>query len=316
MSTNLERLSISRRSEITTVLLNEQLFVILLPPLKSIEKECDDLSPSEFWLEAKALYYRILDSQRPELMVPEMLNGLTARYSVFMDGNRTQQRSREEALQTATVVAFVLMYMLASVHRPSQDDNPYRPYVQALADVIKGHEIAHWLWQEVRAKEDAEEQVGRYVGVVHLDAAERPADADGVLNYFAPTNSLKRFLNDLGDGVEWQEGFDEAWIETFVEELMQSEWRDVIARGWAVKGARDKKTMIKAYVVGLLCDAQAFKGVDIDGKVKKANYNTISKVVNNGEEQRTIAKYMSDGKKQPYASWVLDYVENSMNRTA
>ena len=121
------------------------------------------------------------------------------------------------------------------------------------------------------------------------------------LNYFAPTQRLKDFLKqDWFKKLRSKEEFDETWIDTFVSALMQSEWRDYIAADWAVEGKRSKKTQIKGNIVGLLNDAGILKG----------NYNIIATSLKVDIKPKKKKKYMSDGKKQPYADWVKDYLKD------
>jgi hypothetical protein len=79
---------------------------------------------------------------------------------------------------------------------------------------------------------------------------------------------------------------------------MNQEWRDDIARDWAVAGAREKKTQLKGYIIGLLKDAGVLKG----------SYDAISDRLGITKEPRTFSRYMGEGKKQPYSAWVKDYV--------
>lgn len=116
------------------------------------------------------------------------------------------------------------------------------------------------------------------------------------LNYFAPTNSLQRLLKGSWFAeVRSKDDYSEEWTDGFVDTLMQSEYRDMIALEW---GKKDKPLLIKGYIVGLLKDAGVLKG----------SYDKISEKVSLIENPRTFSKYMGAGKKQPYADWVKDYV--------
>ena len=125
------------------------------------------------------------------------------------------------------------------------------------------------------------------------------------LNYFAPIKHLQNLLKEPWfKEVRKKDEYDEQWTDAFVSALMESEWKDTIAKEWAVKGERKKITQIKGYIVGLLKDAGVLKG----------SYNSIAEKIGITEESRTFSKYMSDGKKQPYADWVKDYVSGKKNQ--
>ena len=94
------------------------------------------------------------------------------------------------------------------------------------------------------------------------------------------------------------EKYDSMWTDGFIEALMASEYGEGIARDWAIKGAREKKDQLKAYVVGLLKDAGVLKG----------SYVAIGNKTGLNNKERTFSTNMSRGKKQPYAGWVKEYV--------
>jgi len=127
---------------------------------------------------------------------------------------------------------------------------------------------------------------------------ERGKGQDG-LNYFAPTINLQALLKENWfSSLRSNAIYNEPWTDGFIKELMASEWKDCIAEDWAVKGARSKHRQIKGYVIGLLRDAGVLKG----------SYNNIAKQAGITEDYHSFARYMGDGKKQPYADWVMQYV--------
>ena len=107
-------------------------------------------------------------------------------------------------------------------------------------------------------------------------------------------------LIDMGIAkVRTDEKYDSQWTDSFVSDLMASEYGEGIARDWAVKGAREKKNLLKSYIVGLLRDAGVLKG----------SYSSIALKIDPNDRKRTLATNMSRGKNQPYAEWVKEYVE-------
>ena len=98
------------------------------------------------------------------------------------------------------------------------------------------------------------------------------------------------------------ERYNQQWTDGFVSALMASEYKDGIAMDWAIQGKRRKVTQIKGYIVGLLSDAGVLKG----------SYDSIASKVGLTDDPRSFSRYMSQGKKQPFAQWVLDYVSEQL----
>jgi len=131
-------------------------------------------------------------------------------------------------------------------------------------------------------------------------AAEQPqptSAAEQPLNLFAPKKNLQELLRGAWFAeVRSNARYDAAWTDAFVEALMQSEHGEEIAREWAVKGERSKRTQLKAYVAGLLKDAGVLRG----------SYDAIAAKIDPHDQKRSFSRYMSQGKRQPYADWVLE----------
>ena len=133
------------------------------------------------------------------------------------------------------------------------------------------------------------------------DAAAEPTEptsaAQQPLNLFAPKKNLQELLRGAWFAeVRSNARYDAAWTDAFVEALMQSEHGEEIAREWAVKGERSKRTQLKAYVAGLLKDAGVLRG----------SYDAIAAKIDPNDQKRSFSRYMSQGKRQPYADWVLE----------
>lgn len=119
------------------------------------------------------------------------------------------------------------------------------------------------------------------------------------LNYFAPTKNLQELLRQPWfKALRTDERFNQQWTDDFVSALMASEYKDGIAQDWAIQGKRRKVTQIKGYIVGLLSDAGVLKG----------SYDSIAARIGLTDDPRSFSRYMSQGKKQPFAAWVSDYV--------
>ena len=119
------------------------------------------------------------------------------------------------------------------------------------------------------------------------------------LNYFAPTKNLQELLRQPWfKALRTDARFDQQWTDDFISALMASEFKDGIAQDWAIQGKRRKVTQIKGYIVGLLSDAGVLKG----------SYDSIAARIGLTDDPRSFSRYMSQGKKQPFADWVSDYV--------
>lgn len=119
-------------------------------------------------------------------------------------------------------------------------------------------------------------------------------------NFNAPKINLQRLLQQSWFAeVRSDEKYDSTWTDCFIEALMASKYGEGIARDWAVQGAREKKKLLKSYIVGLLKDAGVLKG----------SYDAIATKVALTEKPRTFSRSMAEGKKQPYAEWVKEYVK-------
>ena len=131
------------------------------------------------------------------------------------------------------------------------------------------------------------------------DITQPPQEEE--LNYFQPQLHLKRlFVMEWFEICRTKAEYTQAWGEGIVDVLMESKWRDNIARDWSKK---KKRTEIIGYLMGILKDGGALKG----------SYDSIATIAQINRNTRTFSKYMSCAKKEPYYGWLLDYVKNSLN---
>lgn len=154
--------------------------------------------------------------------------------------------------------------------------------------------------QGLNAEWKAEAEEASYEEVEPADAdLPQQAAASEPLNYFAPQKNLQVLLSKPWfKELRTKEAYDQAWTDAFVEALMASEWRDDIASQWAVTGQRSKVKQVKGYILGLLADACVLRG----------SYNQIATKAGVTDDPRSFSRYMAEGKKQPYARWVKEYV--------
>ena len=149
------------------------------------------------------------------------------------------------------------------------------------------------------ARQTEEERLRQEAMRQQAEAEQQRLAKAGATNYYAPAVQLKNLLHQAWFAMlaTDRQRFDAGWTDAFVEALMASEWRDEIAGCWAVS---DKRLTLKCMIVGVLKDAGVVRG----------SYNAIAKELDlDGENPATLAKYLGMGKKQPFADWIIDYVD-------
>lgn len=130
------------------------------------------------------------------------------------------------------------------------------------------------------------------------DITQPPQEEE--LNYFQPQLHLKRlFAAEWFELCRTKDAYTQEWGEGIVDALMASKWRDNIARHWSVKR---KRTALIGYIMGVLKDAGVLKG----------SYDAIAIIARINKNTRTLSKYMSCAKKEPYYGWLFDYVKHSL----
>ena len=89
--------------------------------------------------------------------------------------------------------------------------------------------------------------------------------------------------------------YTEKWISKLIDALLLTAWKDQLAEMWEDK---DRRELLKGYVIGCLKDAGVIKG----------SYDAISRCMGYEKKDRKLSRYMSDGKKQDFHDWIVDYV--------
>lgn len=149
-----------------------------------------------------------------------------------------------------------------------------------ITDILRGNASKYWLNIEYEEKK-------RGAKLNHV-----------VLDYDATRDGLKSFLTeDWLEELRSDERYTVGWMNAFVDALISSPHGEKIVRDWLVEG-REKRNEIMGYVLGLLKD----------GCVLKGSYSSIARKVDLMEKPRHFARYMCEGKKQPYVLWVKEYV--------
>ena len=137
--------------------------------------------------------------------------------------------------------------------------------------------------------------IGKYGG--EEDVKPQAAEEEEK-NCFAPMKNLEMLLKrDWFKVWRTNDKYTAKWIDGLVEALMESEWKGLIADEWSKE---KKRLMLKCKIIGVLIDAGVLRG----------NYNQLSKVLpeKEGKKAASLAEYMGKGKKEPYADWIIAYV--------
>lgn len=199
-----------------------------------------------------------------------------------------------------------------------------KPFDEVDKDIIKAEyeRLSSWLrsleWSELRNPKNLMSMGFRvnyldlsrwelydlYSVLLLLEKLEFPAQTEQTVtedgpNYFAPAKNLRELLKQPWFmELRTKNDYNGKWTDAFVAALMASEWKDSIATDWAIQGKRTKVNQIKGHIVGLLADNGVLKGT----------YDSIAAQVGVTKNPRTFSRYMGEGKSQPYAEWVKDYI--------
>ena len=199
-----------------------------------------------------------------------------------------------------------------------------KPFDEVDKDIIKAEyeRLSSWLrsleWSELRNPKNPMSMGFRvnyldlsrwelydlYSILLLLEKLEFPAQTEQTVtedgpNYFAPAKNLRELLKQPWFmELRTKNDYNGKWTDALVAALMASEWKDSIATDWAIQGKRTKVNQIKGHIVGLLADNGVLKGT----------YDSIAAQVGVTKNPRTFSRYMGEGKSQPYAEWVKDYI--------
>lgn len=143
--------------------LMSQLFCDMLPALRWVYKEYEDLSPIEAWSEALNECKELNNYPRQDLVIDDIAIELEKRYKVFIDEDGTQtHRNSDDAKRSAFIVLSVMLYQLACVSL-QKENHPRKVLCKALARVTFLHPLREKFCSLIRQSEDKEEQAGRRI---------------------------------------------------------------------------------------------------------------------------------------------------------
>lgn len=119
------------------------------------------------------------------------------------------------------------------------------------------------------------------------------------LNYFAPALHIKEMLSGTWFAKRRTSvKYTQAWIIQLIDDFMESQWGEYVARDWLQEERRD---LLKAGVLGSLKEAGVIDGSNLG----------MAKFIINGDQKQnnTFARYIGDKKYRPFSHWFCMYVK-------
>ena len=154
---------------------------------------------------------------------------------------------------------------------------------------LKDAQVRAWLHYDLMLKIIDEEAAYK-----SADPKQAPAEGEGQARVVAEMGEALKTLYLPRCYSLLAQGYDAAWVETFVDSLLASEHAASLCADWQVD---KKRPQVVAAMLGLLVEANAIQGGNAE----------IARVYNGGKDDRTFAKYVGNGRKSDYADWAMDY---------
>ena len=154
---------------------------------------------------------------------------------------------------------------------------------------MKDAQVRAWLHYDLMLKIIDEE-----VAYDSSDPKQQPAEGEGQARVLAEMAEALKTLYLPRCYTLLAKGYDAAWVNTFVDELLGSEHAAPLCADWQVD---KKRPQVVAAMLGLLVEANAIQCGNAE----------IARVYNGGKDDRTFAKYVGNGRKSDYADWAMDY---------
>ena len=147
-----------------------------------------------------------------------------------------------------------------------------------------------------RKEVDAKQRVAlfKFIKMIELiEEEKKPKPKVEELNYEGIITAMTRtYFPKCEDAL--CEGYNMDWLVNYITDLMNSNFKDEIARDWAIV---NKRNTLKGIIIGALKEAKVFKG----------NNSSIAKLLNS-EDYKTLAKYIGKAKSHVIGEWTMDYV--------
>lgn len=162
--------------------------------------------------------------------------------------------------------------------------------------------IGRYLYQHRNdLSDDAIDAFKKFLASLHLHREALIYQPKKILDYETPKFQFKKLLlESTWIGKVLTEGYNTNYLEQFLENLFDSEYKDYIAKGWEKPKGRDK---MRGHLLGALMRA----GI-LNDNASEIGRLYIGK---KSEDAKTFASYVTEGKKRKncqYSDWVYDYV--------
>ena len=144
--------------------------------------------------------------------------------------------------------------------------------------------------------------------LIHKDMAKKDEELGQYLDFekedpicddknFAFKKNMKELLyKQWFSKVKTDKRYDKKWIDAFVEDLMNSEWCNIIEEEWRKS---DKRLSLKANIIGCL---------KVAGVIDGSNLSIASAIVKDSDiDIKTFASYIGRGAKRPFCEWIVEY---------
>ena len=148
-----------------------------------------------------------------------------------------------------------------------------------------------------RKEVDAKQRVAlfKFIKMIELiEEEKKPRVEDVELNYEGIKIYMSREVFPKCRSILC-DGYDETWLNDYMTALMNSEYRDDIAKKWAIK---NKRNTVVGNIIGVLILTNVIKG----------SKRAIGKLLNE-EESGNLSRYMSGQKTNPITDWTKEYIE-------
>lgn len=127
----------------------------------------------------------------------------------------------------------------------------------------------------------------------------RENESGGEDKDFAFKKNMKKMLRQFWfNKLRTDKRYDGEWIDSFVEDLMKSNWNQLIAEEWQKP---DKRLSLKANIIGCL---------KVAGVIDGSNLSIASYIVKGDNiDIKTFASYIGRGAKRPFCEWIMEYAK-------
>lgn len=160
----MQRLSDMKLSELRSRYEREQAYLVTYAAVNAVSEANQDLSAEEVWHEAEILFdeIRLLPKPNKQWKFQQVYSQLCRKYLSFIDDTGSKQRTQKQAENTAFLVLFDVVFMLAmakKVEADTLDEHPYLSYILAILKRIGKSVLFHCMVQLIQKEDDTIEKL-------------------------------------------------------------------------------------------------------------------------------------------------------------